>query len=475
MNLDISIKFICNRDLVTTSINPATTVLDFIRKHLHLAGTKEACREGDCGACTILIGEIIEGELKYKIVNSCLLPIGKINGKHIVTIEGLNGKELNLIQNFIVDEGGTQCGFCTPGFIISMTGYFLNAQQFNIDNLIKSLDGNICRCTGYSSIIRAAHDTIDSLKKENNNNNLEFLVERKILPEYFLQIPDRLKNLEAEIENFEEEKGNSPIIISGGTDLFVQKPDEILDNSVSFLLKNKQNKIIWDENNVCFIHASATISDIKDSILLKKFFPNIDNFFSLFGSLQIRNSATIGGNIVNASPIGDSTIFFLTLNSKLHLKSIGSSREVMLKDFFQDYKNLDLKDVERLEYLSFDLPKDKFFFNFEKVSRRTILDIASVNSAVFLTMNGNLVKDINISAGGVSPVPMLLEKTAAFLRGKEISEENILAASSVAQSEVSPIDDVRGSAAYKKLLLRQILFSHFLKMFPEKVNVEELV
>jgi xanthine dehydrogenase small subunit len=475
MKLSISIKFICNRNLVTTSIHPATTVLDFIRKDLHLTGTKEVCREGDCGACTILIGEIIDGELKYQTINSCLLPIGKINGKHIVTIEGLNGKELNPIQNLIVDEGGTQCGFCTPGFIMSMTGYFLNAVKFNIESLTASLDGNICRCTGYSSIIRAAHDTIDSLKKENNKNNLEFLVEKKILPEYFLQIPDRLKNLETEIENFEEEKVNSPVIISGGTDLFVQKPDEILDAPVYFVLKNKQNKIIWDEDNVCFIHASATISDIKDSMLLKKFFPDIDKFFRLFGSLQIRNSATIGGNIVNASPIGDSTIFFLALNSKLHLKNNNSSREVMLKDFYKGYKNLDLKDDERLEYLSFNLPKEEFFYSFEKVSKRTILDIASVNSAIFLTMDGKLIKDIYISAGGVSPVPMLLEKTTAFLNGKEITEENILAASSIAQSEVSPIDDVRGSAEYKKLLLRQILFSHFLKMFPEKVNVEELV
>ncbi len=475
MNLNISIKFICNRNLVTTSIHPATTVLDFIRKHLHLTGTKEACREGDCGACTILVGEIIEGKLKYQTVNSCLLPIGKINGKHIVTIEGLNDKELNPIQNSIVDEGGTQCGFCTPGFIMSMTGYLLNAVQYNIGSLTASLDGNICRCTGYSSIIRAANDIIDYLKKENNNNNLEFLVERKFLPEYFLQIPNRLKNLEAETENLEKEKGNIPVIISGGTDLFVQKPDEILDASVSFVLKNKQNKIIWDEDDVCFIHAGATISDIKDSILLKKFFPKIDKYFRLFGSLQIRNSATVGGNIINASPIGDSTIFFLALNSKLHLKSIGSSREVMLKDFYLGYKSLNLKNDERLEYLSFDLPKEEHFFNIEKVSRRTILDIASVNSAIFLTMNGNRVKDINISAGGVSPVPMLLEKTAVFLRDKEVSEENITAASSIAQSEVSPIDDVRGSAEYKKLLLRQILFSHFLKMFPEKVNVEELV
>ena len=475
MNLDISIKFICNENLVTTSLHPAITVLDFLRKHLHLTGTKEACREGDCGACTILAGELINGELKYKSVNSCLLPLGKINGKHIVTIEGLNLKELNPIQSSIIEEGGTQCGFCTPGFIMSITGYLLNANQFNIEDLISSLDGNICRCTGYASIKRAAQNTIDILKNGNNKNSLEFLVSQSILPEYFLQIHDRLKILESEGNNIEDEMENKAVIISGGTDLFVQKPDEILDYNVTIIHKDKKDKVIWNEGNVCFIHASATISDIKDSPILKNIFPDIGKYFGLFGSLPIRNSATIGGNIVNASPIGDSTIFFLALNSKLHLKDKNLLREVMLKDFYKGYKNMELKDDERLEYISFNIPKEKFYINFEKVSRRTNLDIASVNSAIFLTVNNNLIEDIKISAGGVSPVPMLLEKTAAFLKEKEISNENVLSASSIAQTEISPISDVRGSAEYKSLLLRHILYSHFLKMFPEIINAEELV
>jgi len=475
MNLNISIKFICNQDIVNTSEHPATIVLDFLRKYLHLTGTKEACREGDCGACTILVGELINGELKYKSVNSCLLPLGKINGKHVVTIEGLNKKELNPLQNSIVNEGATQCGFCTPGFIMSTTGYFLNANQYNINDLISSLDGNICRCTGYASIKRAAQITIDTLKNGNNKNNLEFLVSKNILPEYFLQVHDRLTKLKSEEINFENNLNNKPIIISGGTDLFVQKPDEILDKDIEFIKPDKQNKIIWQENNTCFILASTTISDVKNSSLLKNIFPEIDNYFALFGSLPIRNSATIGGNIVNASPIGDSTIFFLTLNSKLYLKDKNSSREIMLKDFYKGYKNIDLKEDERLEYLSFNLPKENFHINFEKVSRRTNLDIASVNSAIFLTINNNIIEGIKISAGGVSPVPMLLEKTAEFFKGKEITNENILSASSIAQSEISPISDVRGSAEYKIILLRQILFSHFLKMFPDLIKVEELV
>ena len=475
MNLDVSIRFICNNNLVTASLHPATTVLDFLRQHLHLTGTKEACREGDCGACTILIGELNNGELKYQSVNSCLLPLGKINNKHIVTIEGLNQKELNPIQNSIVDEGGTQCGFCTPGFIMSTTGYFLNTKQFNIDDLTASLDGNICRCTGYASIKRAAQNTIDVLKNGNTKNDLEFLVKLNILPDYFLQISERLKKLEAEENNFNNEIESGKIIISGGTDLFVQKWDGMIDSNVSFISRPKKTEPIWVENNNCFIHASATISEIKNSSVLQNYFYNIDKYFQLFGSMPIRNSATIGGNIVNASPIGDSTIFFLALNSKLHLIGKNSSREVLLKDFYKGYKKVDLEENEKLEYLSFTLPDDNFLFNFEKVSRRTYLDIASVNSAIYILTDKGLIKNIEISAGGVSPIPVLLERTSSFLCGKEISNENILSASSIAQSEISPISDVRGLAEYKSLLLRQILFSHFLKLFPQLINVEELI
>jgi len=143
------IGFICNEHNIITEIHPAFTVLDFLRKNLSLTVTKEGCREGDCGACTVLVGELAGDKVIYKTMNSCLLPLGSINGKHIVTIEGLNGDGLSPIQNFMVEEGGTQCGFCTPGFIISMTGYFLANETYDQDGAINSLDGNICRCTGH--------------------------------------------------------------------------------------------------------------------------------------------------------------------------------------------------------------------------------------------------------------------------------------------------------------------------------------
>ena len=475
--LNISISFICNNELINTSLHPATTVLDFVRKHLHLTGTKEACREGDCGACTILVGELKEDSVIYRPVNSCLLPLGSINGKHIVTIEGINQKELNLIQELILYEGGTQCGFCTPGFIMSMTGYFINSENYKVEDLLTSLDGNICRCTGYASIKRASFKIINEIKNNGTvkEHGVAFLVNKGLLPEYFLQIPEKLKIMADQEYNLPDEGNGNATYVAGGTDLFVQNWERLSESSVRFISNLKNLPMIWSEENLCFINAGATISDLQNSKLIMKYFPEIKNYFNYFGSLPIRNNATIGGNIINASPIGDSTIFFMAMNTKLYLSDGKSIREVLLKDFYKGYKNIDKRNEEILDYLSFSIPKANGYFNFEKVSRRTYLDIASVNSAIYLELKDDVIHHINISAGGVSPVPMLLEKTSEFLITKEIKTKNIRDAALIAQAEISPISDVRGSVEYKSILLRQIIFSHFLKLFPEKIQAEELV
>lgn len=475
--LSISISFICNNQLVQASLHPATTVLDFLRKHLKLKGTKEACREGDCGACTILVGELNNENVSYRSVNTCLLPLGSINGKHIVTIEGINQKELNVIQSSLLDEGGTQCGFCTPGFIMSITGYFLNSHDYNLNDLVTSLDGNICRCTGYASIKRAAQKITGVMNDSNpvGESRVEYLVKRGILPEYFLHIPDRLKEIAGEKNKPYKEAVNSTNFIAGGTDLFAKDAERLLEVELKFLGRQKEKPLVWNKDNLCFINASATVSDIQNSELLQKIFPGIKNYFNSFGSLPIRNIATIGGNIVNASPIGDSIMFFLALNTRLFLSSENLNREVPLKNFYRGYKNIDKNNEEVLNYISFDIPEENGYFNFEKVSKRTYMDIATVNSAIYAEVKDGVIMHINISAGGVASVPMLLEKTCDYLINKNITAEHIKNAAVISQSEISPIDDVRGSAGYKRLLLRQIIFAHFVKLFPVYVNVKELI
>ncbi|MFA6027099.1 MAG: FAD binding domain-containing protein [Ignavibacteriaceae bacterium] len=464
------IHFICNDREVTTDSHPATTVLDFLRKDLQLTGTKEGCREGDCGACTVLVGELNKNEINYKSVNSCLLPLASLHGRHLVTIEGINQKELNPLQNAFVDEGATQCGFCTPGFLMSLTGYFLSNDTFSAESAINSLDGNICRCTGYASIKRSVKKVTDEIYAKDKTSSLETLVQLNILPDYFLTIQKRL----AEIKPFVNQ-ATKDVLVSGGTDLFVQQWEKLLSSEVQFLQRDESSPAIWTEGTNCFIDARTTISEIKSSLILKKYFPQLEDYFQYFGSLPIRNRATVGGNIINASPIGDMTNFLLALDAQLHLKEKNNERVVPVKNFYTGYKQFDKKENEILASVSFPLPKNHFHFNYEKVSKRTFLDIASVNTSIYLEEENLQINELHLSAGGVSPYPLYLFKTIEFLRNKKISPKLIREAAEIIQTEISPISDARGSADYKRLLLRQLFFAHFIKFFPEIILLEEVV
>jgi xanthine dehydrogenase small subunit len=464
------IHFICNDREITTDLHPATTVLNFLRKDLHLTGTKEGCREGDCGACTVLVGELNKNSVSYKSMNSCLLPLASLHGKHLITVEGINQKELNPLQNAFVDEGATQCGFCTPGFLMSLTGCFLSNDVYSAKEALNSLDGNICRCTGYASIKRAVETVTNEIKLSKDYSTIEKLIELIILPDYFLTIQKRL----AEIKLFINQRA-SGVLISGGTDLFVQQWEKLLSSDVQFLQRDESTPAIWIESNNCFIDARTTISEIKSSTILKKYFPQLEDYFQYFGSLPIRNRATVGGNIINASPIGDMTNFLLALNAQLHLKEKNNERVVLLKNFYTGYKQFDRKENEVLSSISFPLPKNHFHFNSEKVSKRTFLDIASVNTSIYLEEENLQIKTMHVSAGGVAPYPLYLFKTIEFLRNKKISPQLIKEAAEIIQTEISPISDARGSAEYKRLLLRQLFFAHFIKLFPKIISLEEVV
>ncbi|HET9434066.1 MAG TPA: 2Fe-2S iron-sulfur cluster-binding protein, partial [Chitinophagaceae bacterium] len=202
------IQFILNNQTIKTSFAPGSTVLDFARYHKRLMGTKIGCREGDCGACTVLAGSIEnlpagrQGErLVYRSMTCCLMPLANAQGKHIVTIEGINGKELSAVQQALVDTNGTQCGFCTPGFVMSLTGFVLNQNESSYVDAIKSIDGNICRCTGYKSIERAAKILSDGLVDKPKTNIGDWLVKKNFIPAYFTDIKERLLHLKKEIEN----------------------------------------------------------------------------------------------------------------------------------------------------------------------------------------------------------------------------------------------------------------------------------
>ena len=463
------IEFILNNKLIKTDELSGRILLDFIRKNEKLYGTKIGCREGDCGACTVLVGKLVKDEVQYESVVSCLTPLGNITGKHVVTLEGINGDELSPVQSAFVNENATQCGFCTPGFVVSLTGFSLSGKKTNA-TAINSVAGNICRCTGYKSIERAVSIIVKKLKEKSSINSLQWLIENNYIPSYFREIPEKLKKL-----NSIEENNNSHKIIGGGTDVLVQNADETTESKLSFVIMKNLVSQVRLEGAKCIVDSACTASDLLNSEVLHDIIPDLKKYLKLVSSEQIRNMGTIGGNIVNASPIGDLTIMFLALNCELIIKKYrGGTKNVLLKEFYKGYKQIELAEGEVVEKLQFIIPEKGFKYNFEKVSKRTYLDIASVNTAICLVVENQMIKDVRISVGGVSAIPLLLQNTADFLKGKELNVTTIKKASELILKEVSPISDIRGSSEYKKMLLRQLFFQHFIKFFPAIFNLKKL-
>jgi len=479
MKVGKMISFILNDLEYTTGLSPGAVTLDLLRNEAGLTGTKEGCREGDCGACTVLVGTPLHQGMKYVAVNSCILPVGELQGGHLVTIEGVSPEEgLSSLQNIFVEKGASQCGFCTPGVIMSLTGYLLGTLDPEAGDAAVSLAGNICRCTGYVSI-REAADSVSIITGRSpadachSREHLKWLVDKGILPAYFLDIEERLKVLRSHepCETIENSPGKN-ITVAGGTDLFAVDAEKLRNANLEFLSSRKGFSEITVTGDRISVSAGATVADIINSGVFKG---NLERSLELVSSAQVRNRATVGGNIVNASPIGDLTIIFLALDAKLIISNGSENRELWLKDFFRGYKSLDLSQEELLKSLVFQAPDPGTRMNFEKVAMRKHLDIASVNTAAVFRISSNTIEKADISAGGVAPIPLYLRNTSAALKGKRISGDTAKLAIRTACSEVSPIDDVRGSAEYKKLLLGRLVAAHFIKLFPETIDGEELL
>ena len=461
------IEFILNNKPIKTIQPSGALLLDFVRYEQSLTGTKIGCRGGDCGACTVLIGDLIDGKLNYRQVTSCLTPLGNVQGKHVVTIEGLNMESLSPVQQYMVDESGSQCGFCTTGFVVSLTQFCLANSAPTYKDAIASIDGNICRCTGYKPIERAAKHITESLSDKSEKETLDWLITQKFIPSYFNQIPEMLNALSKG-----ENNSQNGTVVGGGTDLYVQKHDQLINQDVDLISDSPDLNFIEIDNGLCKVGAGTTATDLMESDIFISAFPRLKDHLKLVASSPIRNMATLGGNFVNASPIGDFTAFFLALNAKIKLIKNSDSRSIYLNDFYKGYKDLDKSPDEILSTISFKLPTQDSHFNFEKVSKRIHLDIASVNTAILITISGNEITQAHLSAGGVGPIPMYLSKTCNFLLGKSLSRETVQSALEILQSEISPISDVRGSADYKRLLLRQLFYAHFITLFPNQFSLD---
>lgn len=455
---------------------PGMLLLDFIRYHQHLTGTKIGCNEGDCGACTVLIGRLVNNRLQYRSFTSCLTPLGNVHGKHVVTIEGINMQGLNPIQQAMYDESATQCGFCTPGFVMSLAGFCLSEAAPTTQQAIRAIDGNICRCTGYKSIERAAARVAQLVQDRGEAAPAVFAAEQQILPAYFSNIKERLQTLQlslnGEMTPAEDVRAH---YVGGGTDVYVQKPEEMKQKAIRFLFDQPPLNGITRQGSRVVLGPAVTVTDLQESPVMQDCFPQLDEYIKLVSSTPIRNMATIGGNFINASPIGDFTIFFLALDVTLVLSDGEHTRELPLRQLYKGYKQLAKTPEEYITQLWFEWPETaQHLFRFEKVSKRTHLDIASVNTALHIRMEQEVMAEVHLAAGGVSPVPMRLERTAAFLQGRWLSAALLQEALNIAQTEITPISDARGTEAYKRLLLNQLIKAHFISLFPQ-LSVADLL
>ncbi|TGE07916.1 FAD binding domain-containing protein [Hymenobacter fodinae] len=493
------LQFYLNDQLIRTSQPAGSTLLDFVRYHRHLTGTKIGCREGDCGACTVLVGELQpDGQtVSYQSMTSCLTPLGNAHGRHVVTVEGINAARgtLTPVQQAIVAEGGSQCGFCTVGFVMSLTGHSLNPKPGTPETALASIDGNICRCTGYKSLERATLALQQQLTNRPTEQPLAWLAEQGFVPTYFQGIPAKLTALRAATEasavsaqpaqnshsvtvtGLDAASAARAQVLGGGTDLLVQRPEQLREMPVQLLYGQPERRGIRREGHQIVLGAATTAQELLESEVLQEMLPHLPEYLKLVSSTPIRNMGTVAGNFINASPIGDLTILFLALGASLTLEDpgLGQRRELPLQDLYLGYKQLAKMADEQVLSIHFPAPLITDYFNFEKVSKRTHLDIASVNSAAWLRVQGGLVQAVRLSAGGVGPVPLMLPRTAEFLVGREISAETVRGALELAQEEISPISDVRGTVQYKRLLLRQLLAAHFLQFFPAQLQLTDLL
>ena len=457
------ITFIVNQTRVESNAAPGTVLLDVLRRDLGLEGAKEGCREGDCGACTVLVGERTAEGMRYTAAASCLLPAGDMHGRHVVTIEGLNTEVLSPVQQAIVDQGATQCGFCTPGIVTALTGFLLNSPDLSFQDAVTAVAGNICRCTGYISIRRACRQLTESVPIDpRDSDRLKQLARAGYIPGYFLSIAPRLDAIAAPSGS----NGADAVRVAGGTDLFVQQAEALTDQSLEFLSRRPHLRGIRLQDNHLLIGAAVTTEMMKQNSILDAV-PGWRRTLDLVSSVQIRSRATLAGNLVNASPIGDLSIMLLALNAELMIKGENSTRVLPLAQFFKAYKDIDLQPGELITHIRVPVPAAESQFVFDKVSRRQYLDIASVNSALLITADDGIITRARLAAGGVAPVPLFLQQSSAALQGRTVSRHTLERVMRTAGREIRPISDVRGSADYKRRLLERLIAAYLLSCFPE--------
>ena len=469
------IKFIHENKIVEIdNADPNETVLNYVRTKLKKTGTKEGCAEGGCGACTVVLGELKNNKINYSAVNSCIMFLPTLQKKQLILVEDLISKNgsLHPVQEAMVNYHGSQCGFCTPGFVMSLFAMFKNYSKFK-DNVIKdSIAGNLCRCTGYKPIIKAAkslnsknkidhftknkQNTITLLKKIKDESIVIYKKDKRYFaPRYVQELKKILK------------KNINSHLLSGGTDLSLVVTKERKDiNSVIYM--NSINELNYIKNNNQYIEVGATTPLIEFESYIEKYYPDFTTILKRYGSINIKNVATIAGNIATASPIGDTLPLLLSLDAKVVLVSIKKTKILSLNNFFLNYRRTKLKKGQFIHSIRIPLFPENIFKAY-KISKRFDDDISSVCASFNLKVKNEKIKSIRVAYGGMASIPRRAIYCEKILLNSSMSEQIIDKAKKALEKDFKPISDMRASGKYRMEVAKNLLQKCFLEITQKKL------
>ena len=474
MNLGI-VKFVLNNEICElNNPDPNQTILNFIRTKLKKTGTKEGCAEGGCGACTVVLGELKKNQIIYKAINACIAFIPTLQGKQLLVVEDLVTEkgDLHPVQEAMVKYHGSQCGFCTPGFVMSLFSMFKNYNSYNNELIKDSIAGNLCRCTGYRPIIDAAKslnkiDKSDQFTK--NKKNIIKLLKKINLKNISIEnkgkkyfSPRTIKELKKVIK-----KNSNSHFLSGGTDLslIVTKERKDINNIINLQAIDELDFIKEKNNN---IEVGAATPLIKFEKFILKYYPDFNSVLKRYGSVQIRNVCTIGGNIATASPIGDTLPILLSLNSEIVIETTKNKKILPLKNFFLSYRKTRLKKGEFIYSIKIPIYKNNVFKAY-KISKRFDDDISSLCASFNLEIVNKKIKKAIIAYGGMAEIPKRATNCENFLNNTNLSLDSFEKAKIFLEKDFAPIDDMRATKDYRIEVAKNLLIKFFLEIKSNKL------
>jgi xanthine dehydrogenase small subunit len=452
-------------------INPTRTLLDWLREDKGLTGTKEGCNEGDCGACTVMVTD----DRGSRALNACILFMPQLHGKAIRTVEGMKAADgtLHPVQTEMITHHGSQCGFCTPGFIVTMATAHLNGRTDHDDQLA----GNLCRCTGYAPIIRAAIAAESAAVPDWMQADASFLLEKiptggqaaglggqtAPLPAFHPQTTDDLATWYA--------ANPDATLIAGATDVGLWVTKHLRDLSpVAFLGGIADMAQVTPRGDTLRIGAGVTISDLWQAMI--PIHPSFAELLRRYSSVQVRNAATIGGNIANGSPIGDGPPALIALGATLHLRRGQHRRDMPLEDFFLDYRKQDRHPGEFVEAVT--LPVHAPNLRCYKLSKRFDQDISAVCGCFNVTFAHGKVISARIAFGGMAGTPKRATRTETALIGGDFSAAHLQACAAEMAQDFAPLTDMRASAAYRLKSAQNMLIRYGHDLAGKTVSVLEV-